>query len=780
MKVSRWLGNPLAGVAKIGIVGFLWAGAIESEAESPNPSSAAQRSADPYCTVRGEALIYMAPSTQKMAGLLERIARAPDPKVDIFENRLRAELYRKQLVSATNELQKVGISAQIGKEMLNAGESMQALGEFEQIEKIYKQAPEEFDPRFLVQLRHFEALAYLRLGEQENCLTNHNAESCLFPISKGGVHTLQRGSRKAIEILEGQLKDRPRDFGSVWLLNIAYMTLGEYPDKVPPAWRISPETFKSDYDIKPFPDIAAGLGLDVNGYAGGTIIEDFDGDGNLDIMISDWSPRGPMHFFRNNGDGTFSDRTMEAGTVSGLVGGLNMIQGDYNNDGLPDVLVLRGAWRQAAGRHPDSLLRNDGHGHFTDVTEEAGLLAFHPNQTAVWLDFDGDGWLDIYFGYESTGDEIHPCELYRNNHDGTFTECAGAAGVAAVGFVKGVVTGDFNNDGRPDLYLSRRGQPNILFRNDGPQGTNNGWKFTDVSVQAGVTEPIVSFPTWFFDYDNDGWEDIFVSGYGTRDVGDVAADYLGLAGNGELPKLYHNNHDGTFKDVTREARLNHVLLTMGCNFGDFDNDGWLDMYLGTGDPNVATIVPNRAFRNAGGKYFQDVTTSGGFGVLQKGHAISFGDLNNDGTQDIYHLVGGAFEGDTYRSMLFENPGHGNHWVTLKLEGVKSNRIAIGARIKVIVQSREGERMICRTVGTGGSFGANPLRQEMGLGHATAIKRVEIFWPVTGRTQMVTNLDLDKFYRIREDEPATTPWNLSSFKFSKGPFKAESHQHAGLK
>src|SRR6185369_14670727 len=139
-------------------------------------------------------------------------------------------------------------------------------------------------------------------------------------------------------------------------------------------------------------------------------------------------------------------------------------------------------------------------------------------------------------------------------------------------------------------------------------------------------------------------------------------------------------------------------------------------------------------------------TSGGFGVLQKGHAISFGDLNNDGNQDIYHLVGGAFEGDFYRSILFENPGHGNHWVTLKLEGVKSNRIALGARIKVIVQSPEGERMICRTVGTGGSFGANPLRQEIGLGQASAIKRAEITWPVTGATQMVTNLALNKFYR----------------------------------
>jgi hypothetical protein len=486
-----------------------------------------------------------------------------------------------------------------------------------------------------------------------------------------------------------------------------------------------------------------------------------------------------MHFFHNNGDGSFVDRTMEAG-LTGVTGGLNLIQGDYNNDGLPDVLILRGAWLGAEGNQPDSLLRNDGHGHFSDVTEEAGLMAFHPNQTAVWLDFNGDGWLDLYFAYESAGESIHPCALYRNNHDGTFTECAETSGVAAIGFVKAVVSGDFNNDGRPDLYLSRRGQPNLLFRNDGPRTTNSAWnsdwKFTDVTVEAGVTEPIISFPAWFFDYDNDGWEDIFVSGYLIKNVGDIAADYLGMPNNGVRPKLYHNNHDGTFKDVTAEAHLDHVFMTMGCNFGDFDNDGWLDFYLGTGDPNLATLIPNRAFRNAGGKYFQDVTTSGGFGILQKGHAVSFGDLNNDGTQDIYTSIGGAYEGDLYRNVLFANPGHGNHWLTLKLEGVKSNRVGLGARIKVFVQIADGERRICRTVRTGGSFGANPMRQEIGLGQATQINRVEVFWPVTGKTQTITNIGMDKFFQIREGDPNAIPMNISAFKFAKGPFNGVPHQH----
>jgi hypothetical protein len=201
---------------------------------------------------------------------------------------------------------------------------------------------------------------------------------------------------------------------------------------------------------------------------------------------------------------------------------------------------------------------------------------------------------------------------------------------------------------------------------------------------------------------------------------------------------------------------------MGANFGDLDNDGWLDFYLGTGDPALGTLIPNRMFRNNEGKGFQDVTTSGGFGQLQKGHGIAFGDLNNDGTQDIYSVVGGALSGDHYQNQLFANPGHGNHWLKLKLEGVASNRPGIGARIKVVAKTATGEREIHRVVGSGGSFGASPLRQEIGLGSAEAIVRVEIFWPKTGRTQVVTGLQRDRCYTVREGEAAAHEVVLKSF------------------
>lgn len=162
-----------------------------------------------------------------------------------------------------------------------------------------------------------------------------------------------------------------------------------------------------------------------------------------------------------------------------------------------------------------------------------------------------------------------------------------------------------------------------------------------------------------------------------------------------------------------------------------------------------------------------MTTSGGFGELQKGHGIAFGDINSRGTQDIYSSIGGAIEGDYYQHQVHANPGHGNNWVKLKLEGVKTNRAAIGARTKVVMEEGEGEREIHRVVGTGASFGSNPLRQEIGLGKSGAIKRVEIFWPVTGVTPVVAGLEINRFYRIREGEAEVTRLELRSFKWPAG-------------
>ena len=398
----------------------------------------------------------------------------------------------------------------------------------------------------------------------------------------------------------------------------------------------------------------------------------------------------------------------------------------------------------AEGRIPSSLIRNNGDGTFSDVTETSGLNIAQPTQTAVWFDYDGDGWLDLFVGGESSPGADFPCKLFHNNHDGTFTECAKQCGVNIVGSVKGVASADYDNDGRPDLFISLLSGPGgepvpgILLHNEGPRDPRHadaGWKFSDASQKAGIVRPMRSFPCWFFDYDNDGWPDLFVCGrFASEGPGDVAADYLGLPNEGERPCLYHNNGDGTFTDVTRAAGLDHVLLGMGCNFGDLDNDGFLDFYIGTGaalifgagaESHVSQRRRQAFSRCHDLRRIRQLAKRAWRGLRRFSKHRPAGCLRADGV---------AFSGDKYYSVLYANPGHGNHWITLKLEGVRSNRSAVGGRICVTARMPGGRQSIYRTVGSGGSFGSNPLRQEIGLGDAQAIESIDIFWPATGQHQ----------------------------------------------
>ena len=736
---------------------------------------------DPVCGIARIGNGKQGPGTLKMVAILQEMLRTADPAKNIFLSEQRAARLGLAKASATSPAQAASFQMQYGMELLRAGLSEPALHEFMALDESSRTNGQTMVAKARSALDIQIALSYLRMGEQLNCLSNHNADSCLFPLKGGGIHLYQDNARQAIQVLSEHLQHFPADLGGRWLLNIAHMTVGEYPAKVSPQWLIPPEKFASEYPMPRFPDGAAAAGLDRENLAGGCIADDFDGDGLIDLITSEWSLTGQLRFYHNNGDGTFAERTREAGLM-GLVGGLNLIQADYNNDGFMDVVVLRGGWMAEGGCHPISLLRNNGDGTFEDVTVAAGLLRYHPTQTAAFFDFDGDGWIDLFVGNESLGAKEHPCELFHNNRDGTFTECADASGVAIIGFVKGCTSADYDGDGRPDLYLSIRGSPNVLFHNDGPAtGSTAGhfaWQFTETGAKAGVQEPIFSFPTWFFDYDNDGRSDLFVAGYQTT-LSDVAADYLGLEHKGERARLYHNNGDGTFSDTSRSVGLHKIIHAMGSNFGDLDNDGWLDFYAGTGDSDLSTLIPNRAFRNNGGTNFQEVTTSAGLGHLQKGHGIAFADFDNDGDQDIFAKLGGAYPGDIYRNALFVNPGNSNHWITLKLEGSRCNRAAIGARIKVVLDTGSGTRAVYKTVGSGGSFGASPMRQEIGLGGAVAIKGVEIFWPAAGKTQSITGLAMNRFYRIREEADGAEEYFPKKSALATDGMKSHSmHRHNG--
>ena len=708
-------------------------------------------------------------SNQAMGEMLQSLAASINPgDLPFLVNAERARLIHEQMSKTEDPGLYLNLQMHYCIELLNAGETEKAIKEFDNLEERTKR----FDPALWNKgkhsVRNWQALAYLRIGEQQNCCAANTSEACLLPIRGTGVHKLKSGSTRAMQIYEEILNEFPDDLQSRWLLNIAAMTIGVYPDGVPAKWRISPEVFRSEYDLKRFPNVAPQLGLNLLGRSGGCVIDDLDGDGNLDILISGIGFQDPLRLFHNNADGTFTERSKEAGLGSEM-GGLNIVQADYNNDGHTDVFVLRGGWMGKAGVFPSSLLRNNGDGTFTDVTKEAGLLRFGPTQTAVWLDYNNDGLLDLFVAYESSGGVSHPCALFRNNGNGTFTDVAEQAGVNFTGYVKAVVSADYDNDGLPDLYLTiggHEGGDNILFHNNG-DGT-----FSNFAAKAGVTEPHHSFSAFFFDYDNDGWPDLFVIGYQVESVADVAADYLGKPTKAERPRLYHNNRNGTFTDVTKAMHLDKVILGMGIGYGDLDNDGYLDFYVGTGNPDLAMIIPKRMFRNDEGKRFQEVTTAGDFGHLQKGHAIAFADINNDGNQDIFEQLGGANFGDIAYSALYANPGNSNHWITLKLEGVQTNRSAIGARIKVTVKTASGPRDIYKTVSSGGSFGAGPLRQGIGLGKAVEIDHVEIYWPVSRRTQSLRGLAMDKPYQVREDKDQATPLALKTFAWptTKAPAK----------
>ena len=590
---------------------------------------------------------------------------------------------------------------------------------------------------------------------------------------------MQQGSKQAIKLLTMLLSEE-EERGLKWLLNLAYMTIGVYPDSVPNAWLIPPAAFDSDGDVPVFEDIAGSLGIDHPGLSGGVVVDDFDGDHYPDLITSSWGLTDPLRFYRNNTDGTFSDWTQKAG-LSNQWGGLNLVQADYDNDGDIDVFVLRGAWLGAfgleEGNFPNSLLRNDGFGHFTDVTIEAGLLSFHPTQTAAWADFDLDGYLDIFIGNESTLDRDDPqvinayrCSLYRNKGNGTFENVASQVGLDHIGFVKGVAWGDYDQDGWPDVYISQHGQPNVLFRNQGPQ-TDGRWRFSNVTTAAGVGEPPLSFATWFWDYDNDGWLDLFAAGYEnyySDALESVVIDYLGGA-KATYSRLYRNNRDGTFRDVTRAMNFDAVLLAMGANFGDLDNDGYQDAYFGTGQPALTTLVPNRMFRNDRGERFQDVTSVGGFGHVQKGHGIAFSDFDNDGDQDVYAVMGGAYSGDVYPNALFLNPGVDHHWIKLSLQGqAGTNRGAVGARIRLVLDARENGREVHRVAGWGSSFGNTSQWLEIGLGKAKKIRLLEITWPDrAGSKTHYENLEVDQYLKISQGNTQPHRIDLRRLNLKKG-------------
>ena len=278
------------------------------------------------------------------------------------------------------------------------------------------------------------------------------------------------------------------------------------------------------------------------------------------------------------------------------------------------------------------------------------------------------------------------------------------------------------------------------------------------------------------DYNNDGFDDLFVSAYTTSNnplAHEVTFELQGNSPTAALPKLYKNNGDGTFSDATESTGFLKSIYGMGFNYGDLDNDGYLDLYFGTGDPNFESIIPNRMFRNVEGEFFEEVSFVGGFSNIQKGHGISWGDMDNDGDHDIYITMGGAHEGDVYQNQLLVNPNEDNNWINIQLTGKKSNRKAVGAKVHLVTST--GQHLY-RTVSNGASFGGNSYALEIGLGKSESIEILEVKWPMKNSKQVFKNISANQAIEIIESSDKIISRTLTRVDFLKDSDSMNHSEH----
>ena len=493
----------------------------------------------------------------------------------------------------------------------------------------------------------------------------------------------------------------------------------------------------------------------------GVCVADFDGDGYQDIYFvngRDLYGRGIAArnaLYQNNGDGTFKDVTQAAG-VPGTGYGLGCVWGDYDNDGFPDLYVTQ------YGRNV--LYHNNGDGTFTDVTDKAGVAAvefgtlFHSG--ATFFDYDRDGRLDLYVGgYVALGPDSPrycdisgvrtscppsaykgtPAILYHNNGDGTFTNVTSAAGIYQPrGKNLAVGAADYDNDGWPDLFVANDGLNAYLYHNE-----HNG-TFDEVGILSGMAlaargNVMAAMCISLGDYDNDGWLDLFITDFQNN------SDHL-----------WHNDGKGSFDEVSDQAGITvptRGVLSFGGGFFDYDNDGWLDLFIANGHvyPEVEQASPevhfkqiNSLFHNEANRKFIETTklAGPGFQTPYVGRGVAFADFDNAGFIDV--LV--ANNGDP-PLLLHNGGGNGNHFVNFKLVGHKTNRDAMGARLRVVTA---GLAQIREIAGGGSYLSQSDLRAHFGIGKAARAETVEVGWP-SGQKQVFHDLEADKFYLIEEGQ-----------------------------
>lgn len=457
-----------------------------------------------------------------------------------------------------------------------------------------------------------------------------------------------------------------------------------------------------------------------------------------------------------NSQVVFSDLSQQAGlNITGLNYGA--AAGDYDNDGLEDLFATRLLLGSV-------LFRNLGDNQFEDITAEAGILPAPTAQFAIWGDIDNDGWLDLFIGARDDANA-----LYRNNQDGTFTNIAASAGVLTGTKVKSALFADIDRDGWLDIYIARLGLENVMYRNNG-NGT-----FTDITFFSGATDPLISMGAVFFDYDNDGDSDLYLThdanipnilyqnngngqflnvsqfsganiaamGMGV-DVGDINNDgWLDLYITNLGPNtLLLNNGNGTFSNLTFSSGLGDPGMGWGCSFMDYDNDGFQDIYMA--NDSYFTPFPNLLYRNLGNNTFDVVSQNSPVHSMEGGYGIACADFDQDGWIDIYL----ANYGGTVGNQFFNNQNYSdNNWIRIKLKGVQSNRAAIGTRVRV---SAGDLNQVDEVSGGSGWASQNSLILHFGLGSHQNIDLLTVHWP-SGIIDTFENVNVNELLTIEEGE-----------------------------
>ncbi len=528
-----------------------------------------------------------------------------------------------------------------------------------------------------------------------------------------------------------------RERTRLWLW-LAAQRLGGYPSSVPEAQRMTMKSGRHPSTVT-LEEVAATMGLNKTSGGRGSAVFDYDGDGYLDVLIA--AAHAGASLYHNNGDGTFTDVSISS-RMDTCINGFVTSVADYDNDGRPDVFVTRLGFFDG----DCSLYRNNGDGTFSDVTAAAGLTSWGPGFTASWADYDGDGFLDLFVANNlgTLFERKTPNRLFHNNGDGTFTEVSEAAGLSTPWPTIGSAWGDYDNDGRPDLFVSNAMGRSQLFHNNG-DGT-----FTDVSRAAGVDGYAIGSVAYWIDYDDDGWLDLVQ--YTWSDHEDVIHTMRHGEGppDGQPIRLYHNNRDGTFTLRSREMGITGCWGTMSGNAGDINNDGHVDIFLGNGSPRMDRIEPLTMLER-GPSGFRDVTFAAGLPFTGKSHGVNLADLGGDGRLCLIIAAGGAYPGDLLTTTVYRPVTRPGHYLNVRLVGTTSNRDAIGARLVL----HAGQRQMHRLVSGGSQFGCLPFEQHFGLGDAVTADALDIWWP-SGLRQRVTPLPVDTTIRVVEGDHRAVP------------------------